>query len=307
MPIDASCEDIEIDKSLSFLDEYIQLAIERGAQPYVSASERLGMPNISNFKSQEQHESLTHSLRFEAYELPKPSMTPQVPPVPASFTELVPVPDQYYHTEVHYSATLVPRFSNAGLSELKLRLDGVQKKWGNPSYFSPVLSTSINDTTKIQNGITGQPDAIQKQLVEISPEKQKLGASVFGGASKSERRQSSSSQKVTKNNSHAADKSHVEKTATSDTVSIKTSQPPFDLLDLGEPTGTSIPPSLDPFKQLEGATADERLELKTKIRAPNLGVVGLEVWKGWKVAVTGAGVATGPDETNSRETRREGF
>ncbi|CAI9772294.1 unnamed protein product [Fraxinus pennsylvanica] len=265
MPIDASCEDIEIDKSLSFLDGYIQLAIEKGAQPYVSERERSGMPNISNFKSQEQHESLTHSLRFEAYELPIPSMTPQVTPVLASSTELVPVPDPYFHTEVHYSATPAPSVSNAGSSELKLRLDGVQKKWGQPSYSSPVLSTSINDTPKMQNGKT-QRDSVgsanskardasydsRKPQVEISPEKQKLAASLFGGAPKSDRRQSSSNQKVTKNISHAADKSHVEKTATSDTVIIKTSQPPPDLLDLGEPAGTSIPPSLDPFKQLEG-------------------------------------------------------
>ncbi|KAL2548104.1 AP-4 complex subunit epsilon [Forsythia ovata] len=265
MPMDASCEDIEIDKSLSFLDGYIQQAIEKGAQPYVSESERSGMSNISNFKSQEQHESLMHSLRFEAYELPKSSMAPHVPPVLASSTELVPVPNPYNHTEVHYSATPMPSVSNAGSSELKLRLDGVQKKWGRPSYSSPVPSTSNNDAPKIQNGTT-QRDSVgsanskardvsydsRKPQVEISPEKQKLAASLFGGPSKSDRRQSSSSQKVPKNNSHSANKSHVEKTATSDTVAVKTSQPPQDLLDLGEPTGTSIPPSLDPFKQLEG-------------------------------------------------------
>ncbi|KAL2548128.1 AP-4 complex subunit epsilon [Forsythia ovata] len=265
MPMDASCEDIEIDKSLSFLNGYIQQAIEKGAQPYVSESERSGMSNISNFKSQEQHESLMHSLRFEAYELPKSSMAPHVPPVLASSTELVPVPNPYNHTEVHYSATPMPSVSNAGSSELKLRLDGVQKKWGRPSYSSPAPSTSNNDAPKIQNGTT-QRDSVgsanskardvsydsRKPQVEISPEKQKLAASLFGGPSKSDRRQSSSSQKVPKNNSHSANKSHVEKTATSDTVAVKTSQPPQDLLDLGEPTGTSIPPSLDPFKQLEG-------------------------------------------------------
>ncbi|CAA2970369.1 AP-4 complex subunit epsilon [Olea europaea subsp. europaea] len=265
MPMDASCEDIEIDKGLSFLDGYIQQAIENGAQPYVSESERLGMSNISNFKSQEQHEFLTHSLRFEAYELPKPSMTPQVPPVLASPTELFPVSVPYYHTEVNYSTTPVPSISSAGSSELQLRLDGVQKKWGHPSYFSPTSSTLNSDAAKIQNGST-KPDSVgsansearhvsydsRKPQVEISPEKQKLAASLFGGASKSDRRQSSSSQKVPKNNSHAAYKSHVEKTATSDTGAQKTSQPPSDLLDLGETTGTSILPSLDPFKQLEG-------------------------------------------------------
>ncbi|CAA2983548.1 AP-4 complex subunit epsilon [Olea europaea subsp. europaea] len=142
-------------------------------------------------------------------------------------------------SEVTYSATTVPPFSDVGSSELKLLLDGNG-------------TTQRNSVESANSKLHDAYYDSRKQLVEISPEKQKLAALLFGGASKSDGRQSSSSQKVTKNNSHAAVKSHVEKTATSDTVSIKTSQPPPDLLDLGEPTGTSIPPSLDPFKHLKG-------------------------------------------------------
>ncbi|PQP98248.1 AP-4 complex subunit epsilon [Prunus yedoensis var. nudiflora] len=97
MPSDASCEDIEIDKRLSFLNGYVQQALEKGAQPYIPENECSGMLNISNFSNQDQHEALTHGLRFEAYELPKPAVPSRIPPAAvASSTELVPVPAPSY-------------------------------------------------------------------------------------------------------------------------------------------------------------------------------------------------------------------
>ncbi|CAL8116083.1 unnamed protein product [Prunus armeniaca] len=133
MPSDASCEDIEIDKSLSFLNGYVQQALEKGAQPYIPDNERSGMLNISNFSNQDQHEALTHGLRFEAYELPKPAVPSRIPPAAvASSTELVPVPEPSYAREIRQPASLPP-MSDAGSSELKLRLDGVQRKWGMPT------------------------------------------------------------------------------------------------------------------------------------------------------------------------------
>ncbi|KAH6783531.1 Adaptin family protein [Perilla frutescens var. hirtella] len=264
MPADSTCEDIEIDKSLSFLDGYVQQAIENGAQPYIPESERLGMSSISNFKSHDDHESSTHALRFEAYELPKPALPHNVPPVLASSTELVPVSEPSYAADVLHP-TSVPSVSDAGPSELKLRLDGVQKKWGRPTYSSPAPSSSSTDTVKMQNE-TAKPDSAssskpktrdtsydsKKQPVEISPEKQKLAASLFGGPSKSEGRQPPSSHKNLKTQNHTSDKSHSSKASASDTAVKTYSQPPPDLLDLGEPSIASSLPSVDPFKQFEG-------------------------------------------------------
>nr|XP_011464403.1 PREDICTED: uncharacterized protein LOC105351528 [Fragaria vesca subsp. vesca] len=70
MPSDASCEDIEIDKNLSFLDGYVQQAIEKGAQPYISENERAGMLNINNFRNHDQPEALSHSLRLRPMSFP---------------------------------------------------------------------------------------------------------------------------------------------------------------------------------------------------------------------------------------------
>ncbi|KAK1549246.1 hypothetical protein Q3G72_005758 [Acer saccharum] len=268
MPSDASCEDIEIDKNHSFLDGYVQQAIEKGAQPYISENKRSEMLNISSFRNQDQHEaSSMHSLRFEAYELPKPSMQSRIPPVSLVLTtELVPVPEPSYLRETQKVASS-PSVSNAEPSELRLRLDGVQKKWGRPTYSSSETSTSSSTSQKTVNGVsevdaTGtvnskahdNSDNSRKPQVEISPEKQKLAASLFGGSSKTDKRGSTVGHKAGKASSHAVEKPQTTKAPVKSTAVEKiVVQPPPDLLDLGETTVvSSSPPSVDPFKQLEG-------------------------------------------------------
>lgn len=258
---------MQIDKDLLFLNSYVQLSLEKGAQPYIPESARSGILDISNFRSQDQHEASAHALRFEAYELPKPTMPTRIPATIVPSTELVPVPEPSYVREIH-QAPLVSSASQAGSSELKLRLDGVQKKWGRPTYSSPAPSTSNSDSHKTVNG-AAQPDAtgsaksrardashdLRRQQVEISPERQKLAASLFGGTSKSEKRQSAAANRGSKANSNSADNTHLTKGVTlSEPTAVKAAplQPPPDLLDLGEPTVTSSALSVDPFQQLEG-------------------------------------------------------
>ena len=273
---------MQIDKNLSFLNSYVQQSLENGAQPYIPESERSGMSNISNFGSQDQHEASMHGLRFEAYELPKAPMPSRIPLASvAPSTELVLVPEPSYSRETHQVAA-VPSVSDAESSELKLRLDGVQRKWGKPTYSSPASSTS-NTSQNTANGIT-QVDAggnvnskarntydSRKPQAETTPEKQKLAASLFGGSSKTEKRPTSASHKVAKASSHAAEKSQAPKaTVVSSQASVEkmNHQPPPDLLDLGEPTVTSSAPSVDPFKQLE-----ELLD-PTQVTSVNHGAVG---------------------------------
>ncbi|KAG5099666.1 hypothetical protein JHK82_044718 [Glycine max] len=272
MPQDASCEDIEfslhaiVDKNLSFLYEYVQQSLERGALPYIPEDERNGMVNVSNFRSQDQHESAQHGLRFEAYEVPKPPMPSKLAPVSlSSSTDLVPVPEPLYSRETHPISSMGA--SETGSSGLKLKLDGVQKKWGRPIYSSPASSSSTSTSQNSVNGVTQMDVATavnskgrdnydrRKQRIEISPEKQKLADKLFGGSTKTEKR-SSTSNKVPKASTSAADRTQESKAAAvpSEVAREKTNQqsPPPDLLDLGEPTVTVAPPSVDPFKQLEG-------------------------------------------------------
>lgn len=259
LPFDASCEDIEVDKSLSFLNGYVQQSLENGAQPYMFENQYSGMPSISNFRSQTHHEPSTHGLKFEAYELPKPVEQPKPTLVShLTSTELVSVPEPSYTREIQ-QASSARSSADAGSNEIKLRLDGVQKKWGRPNYSSPP-STSNSSSQNVVNGISQYDGAStvsskprdtsfnKKQPVEIDPEKQKLAASLFGGLSKAEKRAASTSHKSTKASSHVVEKSQETKSV----AEMTPPQPPPDLLDLGEPDNMGNSPIIDPFTQLEG-------------------------------------------------------
>uniref|UniRef100_A0A1J3HUQ8 AP-4 complex subunit epsilon n=1 Tax=Noccaea caerulescens TaxID=107243 RepID=A0A1J3HUQ8_NOCCA len=252
IPLDASCEDIEVDKDLSFLNGYIQQAIESGAQPYIYERERSGMFETTDYHSHDHHEVTSHALRFEAYELPKPSGPPE------ASTELVPVTEPSYYSESHQpiSTSLV---SERESSEIKLRLDGVKQKWGRPSY-QPTTSASstpqqaANGTTTHSDGGGGgvgssssKPrSSYESKKPEIDPEKQRLAASLFGGSSSSRTDRKSSS------GGHKPAKGTANKPATTPKENPTPVQPPPpDLLDFGEPTATTVA-ATDPFKELEG-------------------------------------------------------
>ncbi|RDX79220.1 AP-4 complex subunit epsilon, partial [Mucuna pruriens] len=268
-PLSILCIQLDVDKNLSFLNGYVQQSLERGAQSYIPEDERTGMGNMNNISSQDHHESLQHGLKFEAYELPKPTMQPKVTPVSfASSADIVPISEAFSSRETHHISS-VGSTSEAGSSELKLRLDGVQKKWGRPTYSSPTSSVSASYSTsqKPINGATQVDSAIavnskvrdsydsRKVQAEITPEKQKLAASLFGGSIKPEKR-SSTSHKVPKSSANAADGSQGSKAAVvPNEVAVKKTihqQPPPDLLDLGEPADATAPRPVDPFKELEG-------------------------------------------------------
>ncbi|KAL8152357.1 hypothetical protein V2J09_010117 [Rumex salicifolius] len=275
MPFDASCEDIEVDKDLSFLSSFVQQALENGAEPYISENERSGIPSISNTKLPGTHEASAHALRFEAYELPKapiPAKTPQASHF--SSTDLVPVTESPYTRETRQTTAARPVTPDGGPNDIRLRLDGVQKKWGKPSYSSSSPSASSSSTPKAYEGGSSHEGGSnfasktrdtsndsRKQQVEVSQEKQKLAASLFGGPSRTEKRSSSSSHKHTKSSGHHhGDKSKVASSvSTTNEVPIEKTAPPPpppDLLDLGEPENVpaarSADPLNDPFKQLEG-------------------------------------------------------
>nr|QGT52195.1 AP-4 complex epsilon subunit [Cyamopsis tetragonoloba] len=289
MPRDASCEDIEVDKNLSFLNDYVQRSLEKGAQPYIPEDQRTGLGNMTNFRRQYQHESSQHGLRFEAYELPKPPIQSNVAPVSlASSTDIAPVPETLYSRETQHVSS-VGSTSEAGSSELKLRLDGVQKKWGRPTYSSSTSSTTYSTSEKPTNGATKVDGAIsvdskvhdsydsRKKQVEIPPEKQKLAASLFGGGSSTKyEKRSSTSHKAPK--ASATDGSQGSKAAVlSNEISVEKTihQPPPDLLDLGEPVDTTAPSAVDPFKQLEGlidpsASSATNHNVGTATKAPDI-------------------------------------
>ncbi|KAF6161825.1 hypothetical protein GIB67_029910 [Kingdonia uniflora] len=259
---------LQVNKSMSFLNGYVEKSLENGARPYIPENERSRMLNISSFQSPDQHVPSAHALRFEAYELPKPSVSVRNASVSfASSTDLVPVSEPMYEKEILHLASM-SSMSDTRSAELKLRLEGVQKKWGRPTYSTPAPSTSNTNTQKTANGgsqhdgqgtLSSQahetrdvPHNSRKSQIGVSPEKQKLAASLFGGsASKAEKKASSSTHKTSR--VPAVEKPQVATAPQNESLN----HPPPDLLDLGEPTisataTTTTSSSMDPFMQLEG-------------------------------------------------------
>ncbi|KAG2602873.1 hypothetical protein PVAP13_5KG717700 [Panicum virgatum] len=268
MPADASCEDIEVDRNLSFLNSYVQQALENGAAPYIPESERSGVISVGSYRSQEQQETSAHTLRFEAYEMPKPSLTLATSQVSMSTppTDLVPIPDPGYYKEDHQTSRSQPSGDAiSGEFGVKLCLDGVQKKWGRPTYSSSTPSSSASSQQATNGGSHSDGGGStssqaressygskRQQGTEISAEKQRLAASLFGSAAAKADRKAQASRKASKE-SASAEKATASSAAPQPIKEqVIPAAPAPDLLDLGDEPVSSAPPSADPFSQLEG-------------------------------------------------------
>ncbi|KAI0492635.1 hypothetical protein KFK09_026911 [Dendrobium nobile] len=273
MPLDASCEDIEVDKNLSFLNKFVQQAIEKGSQPYIPESERSGFSDVGNFKTLNQHENAGHGLRFEAYELPKPVPPVNISPAPHApqITHIIPVSEPSYPREINQNPN--PSSSadtSSANSEIKLQLGGVPMKWGKPTYSSSSSSSTSGTNSNTANGVVAHRDGAitaasqtrdftynhRRQQVEVSAEKQRLAASLFGKSSKSEKKVPSTN-KASKASFPNTEKLAANPLTAAEAPKEKISNsstplppPPPDLLDFSE-SSPSIPPPEDPFKQLE--------------------------------------------------------
>jgi len=84
LPHDASCEDLEIDADLSFLNSYVNSALQAGAAPYIPQEERDGLGVVRDVhQGVASSPSRTSGLRFDAYE----TVMPPEPAMGAAFSE----------------------------------------------------------------------------------------------------------------------------------------------------------------------------------------------------------------------------
>lgn len=149
---------LQIDKELPFLQEFVDSALANGARPYTHENERLemdsGMTSFASTSRNQQEPS--NALRFEAYE------TPTVHAPSAAFSSAPPalLPDfQEKKPESPRSLRDQLAADNSQVDLLgpeisRLRLDGVQKKWGRPSASSqpPPVATPSFDQEKERGG-----------------------------------------------------------------------------------------------------------------------------------------------------------
>ncbi|MCO5598506.1 hypothetical protein L7F22_052603 [Adiantum nelumboides] len=295
LPVDASCEDIEVDRSLCFLNSYVQSMLSKGAKQYIPANERLQMGVSITWDNPHNDSAVSnHSLRFDPYEKPQlPSMA--IAPVATFESEDFIIdrsgkPSQIAHQPPPGVDAVTPEAS-------RLRLEGVQRKWGRPTYSG---SSSVSSPAGVERSTNGSiaPDydkdsgskehpvpqdskyvgGKSKQL-EVSAEKQKLAASLFGGVvakADSSVKGSGRSQKQATANKHSPAK-RVETAASVESRSQAPAPQPPDLLDFGVEEPSTVITSRDPMKDLEGLLDLTDTESSTQPDVPSTSLSSVDL------------------------------
>lgn len=172
LPLDASCEDIEVDTSLSFLDGFVADALGRGAAPYKPHHQR------------QEELSQEKALNYEPYGLSLPvslsscSITGRQSPTGLSLSSGL-------------SGNSTEMGPKGGSNSLKL--EGVRNVWGKEGYL-PQKETTAEGTLQVLPGHEGpsteesamenaslQPDLASPTIPEEDQEKQQLASSLFVG------------------------------------------------------------------------------------------------------------------------------
>ncbi|XP_078540950.1 AP-4 complex subunit epsilon-1 isoform X4 [Lissotriton helveticus] len=171
LPVDASCEDLAVDASLSFLDEFVAEALSCGAAPYKPHHQR-----------QEEKLCQEKALNFEPYELSFPSSVP-----------LSGVSGRQSPTGISLASELSGNSAEVGLKEPNHRKPDVKKVWGKEGYLlkkesrieAPTeVKTSTLNCTSLGEDISRSLSCTDQLVNLVSPEekeKQQLASSLFVG------------------------------------------------------------------------------------------------------------------------------
>lgn len=135
LPLDASCEEIDVDEHLSFLDDFVSQALARGAKKYVPQSQRAVYPQ-SGSGAEDLQQQQKKGIRFEAYERPKLIPDSTAPPLPSTFT--APVSEAAGDENVLIADLPTPEAASSPLGgfDSGKSLPDVKKKWGKTGYLN---------------------------------------------------------------------------------------------------------------------------------------------------------------------------
>ncbi|XP_031567499.1 AP-4 complex subunit epsilon-like [Actinia tenebrosa] len=162
LPEDASCEDIEVDSSLSFLDDYVTKALQQGASPYLPEDQRGNDETTIKMKEIKAEDP---KLKLTPYNFPKPPIKePRPRPVTIEIDEPKPKPN---------TATYTKRRVLEEPTTLKA-ISGVQGPWG-PKGYSKGLgsgsgeSESMSGSSSRSSGSERLPVLTSKSEISPSP------------------------------------------------------------------------------------------------------------------------------------------
>lgn len=231
LPEYQASEDIQIDEELSFLNDYVNVALSNGARPYSP------LVNAETSKDALADSAEGCHLIFEPYSAPD-------------------VPLQAVYSEKDVSTHVPSEATKLRSSEEALRIKSItKKKWGPEGYYEEPTKPSSVDTSMINSSAAHQsypsiprrsitPPMDSKPSISsistlpenpVENEKQKLAAALFGGLgakSASNRATSRSKHKrvLKKNISNSSQETNVDSVAKSQT--LKASPLNVDLLDI---------------------------------------------------------------------------
>eukprot|EP00898_Chlorokybus_atmophyticus_P003775 jgi/Chlat1/4399/Chrsp29S04536 len=198
LPADASSEDIQVDQGLSFLNGYVQAALQRGAQPYVPLAQR---QPASYRRAAEPSHAAEHALRFEAYENPM-EVAAAAHAAAAAASAMAAISsmrdgglDALATAQTQRSSWEVAPAQDASTSGSSgLRLQGVQRRWGPETFSSSANAASTSSATSSRPSSSDAPKPtvvtptqssrpasrpIEKTAEQL--ERERLAASLFGG------------------------------------------------------------------------------------------------------------------------------
>ncbi|XP_069480915.1 AP-4 complex subunit epsilon-1 isoform X2 [Ambystoma mexicanum] len=171
LPVDASCEELVVDASLSFLDGFVAEALSCGAAPYKPQHQR-----------QEEKLFQEKALNFEPYELTFPSSLPS--------SERT---GRQSPTSVSLVSELSGNSAEMALKEANHQKHGVKKAWGKEGYLlkkeSPIetateVHPSAPSCTPLEEDLAlgmSATDQLVNHVSEEEKERQQLASTLFVG------------------------------------------------------------------------------------------------------------------------------
>jgi AP-4 complex subunit epsilon-1 len=252
LPVDASCEDIEVDEDLSFLNDFIDHAIANGAVPYSPPSNMDEDSGASRNASVRSGMETTSGFKIGAYE--KPTMPAPVQSMIMTGNDAGGAGNSN-NADVFNNLTLATSATGAG--GLKLG-KGVANVWGRkPEPVAPESNSSTPSTeTSTPSGESSTaaanlaamkqihsstpPPKVEEPIIdEAAIKKQEMAAALFGGSSSSSTgRRGSSGSRVKRTTKNTPTQQTLAPTADATTPSGDM----FDLLDMGTPPQQQTPP-----------------------------------------------------------------
>jgi AP-4 complex subunit epsilon-1 len=204
LPVDASCEDVQVDPNLSFMDAYVRQAVANGAKQYDKPEDDDDDDNITSTAK-------VSAFKYTTYDKPsKPgasynsssmggvgSNTPQMSSGGAGFGTTLP-PGSYGHTQNNGSSNNGNSATGSGEPQLNVR--NVANVWGKkslsggPAPAAPVPPTSFSAPTpapaptntwstssaySTQSAPQPPPEPVK---TEEQLRKERMAAALFGGA-----------------------------------------------------------------------------------------------------------------------------